>query len=83
MSAIRLARGFTGRSKILKFEGCYHGHLDALLVKAGSGLVTFGNTSSAGIPAAFVNETIVVPLNNIDAVKRRFLNFTMRLPVLS
>ena len=62
MSAIRLARGVTGRDKILKFEGCYHGHLDALLVKAGSGLVTFGNTSSAGIPAAFVNETIVVPL---------------------
>lgn len=75
MSAIRLARGFTGRSKILKFEGCYHGHLDALLVKAGSGLVTFGNTSSAGIPAAFVNETIVVPLNNIDAVKKAFSQF--------
>ena len=75
MSAIRLARGFTGRSKILKFEGCYHGHLDALLVKAGSGLVTFGNTSSAGIPAAFVNETIVVPLNNIDSVKKAFSQF--------
>ena len=53
MSAIRLARGFTGRNKILKFEGCYHGHSDSLLVKAGSGLVTFGNTSSAGVPESF------------------------------
>jgi glutamate-1-semialdehyde 2,1-aminomutase len=50
MSALRLARGYTGRSKILKFEGCYHGHVDALLVKAGSGLITFGNSSSAGVP---------------------------------
>ena len=75
MSAIRLARGFTGRSKILKFEGCYHGHSDSLLVKAGSGLVTFGNTSSAGVPEPFVNETIVCPLNNIDAVKQAFEKF--------
>ena len=57
MSAIRLARGFTGRSKILKFEGCYHGHLDSLLVKAGSGLVTFGESTSAGIPPSFAAET--------------------------
>ena len=64
MSAIRLARGYTKRDKILKFEGCYHGHVDSLLVKAGSGLVTFGNSSSAGVPNSFVNETIVVPLNN-------------------
>lgn len=75
MSAIRLARGYTGRTKILKFEGCYHGHSDSLLVKAGSGLVTFGNTSSAGVPEAFVNETIVVPLNNTDAVREAFAQF--------
>jgi glutamate-1-semialdehyde 2,1-aminomutase len=75
MSAIRLARGVTGRSKILKFEGCYHGHVDSLLVKAGSGLVTFGNTSSAGVPEAFVNETIVVSLNNKAAVEDAFRQF--------
>ncbi len=75
MSAIRLARGFTGRTKILKFEGCYHGHNDSLLVKAGSGLVTFGNTSSAGVPESFVNETIVVSLNNQKAVEEAFTRF--------
>lgn len=75
MSAIRLARAFTARNKILKFEGCYHGHSDSLLVKAGSGLVTFGNTSSAGVPEAFVNETIVVDLNNKEAVKEAFDTF--------
>lgn len=75
MSAIRLARGFTKRNKILKFEGCYHGHSDSLLVKAGSGLVTFGNTSSAGVPESFVKETIVVPLNNIDAIRKAFEEF--------
>ncbi|MEK6614671.1 MAG: glutamate-1-semialdehyde 2,1-aminomutase [Bacteroidota bacterium] len=75
MSAIRLARGFTKRNKILKFEGCYHGHSDSLLVKAGSGLVTFGNTSSAGVPEAFVNETIVCPLNNKEAVIEAFSKF--------
>lgn len=75
MSAIRLARGYTGRNKILKFEGCYHGHSDSLLVKAGSGLVTFGNTSSAGVPESFVKETIVVPLNNKEAVEQAFTQF--------
>ncbi len=75
MSAIRLARGYTKRNKILKFEGCYHGHSDSLLVKAGSGLVTFGNTSSAGVPESFVNETIVVSLNNEQAVKQAFIDF--------
>lgn len=70
MSAIRMARGFTGKNKILKFEGCYHGHTDALLVNAGSGLVTFGTSSSAGVPEAFVNETLVAPLNNRDAVEQ-------------
>jgi glutamate-1-semialdehyde 2,1-aminomutase len=75
MSAIRLARGFTGRNKILKFEGCYHGHVDSMLVKAGSGLVTFGTSSSAGVPESFVNDTIVVPLNNIEALKKAFEEF--------
>ncbi len=75
MSAIRLARGFTNRNKILKFEGCYHGHVDSLLVKAGSGLVTFGNSSSAGVPESFVNETITVPLNNKAAVEEAFSKY--------
>jgi glutamate-1-semialdehyde 2,1-aminomutase len=75
MSAVRLARGYTGRDKILKFEGCYHGHVDSLLVKAGSGLVTFGNSSSAGVPKGLVNDTIVVPLNRIDLVEEAFKQF--------
>ena len=75
MSAIRLSRGYTGRNKILKFEGCYHGHSDSLLVKAGSGLVTFGETSSAGVPESFVKETIVVPLNNKAAIEQAFAQF--------
>ncbi|MDX2174489.1 MAG: glutamate-1-semialdehyde 2,1-aminomutase [Bacteroidota bacterium] len=75
MSAIRLARGYTKRTKILKFEGCYHGHVDSLLVKAGSGLITFGNSSSAGVPDSFVNETITVPLNNKEAVTEAFKTF--------
>ena len=69
MSAIRLARGYTGRNKIIKFEGCYHGHVDALLVKAGSGLATLGTSSSAGIPEAYASETIVLPLNDKEAVE--------------
>ena len=72
MSAIRLARGFTGREKIIKFDGCYHGHADSLLVKAGSGALTFGNPDSAGVPAAFTAHTIVVPYNDADAVKAAF-----------
>jgi glutamate-1-semialdehyde 2,1-aminomutase len=75
MSAIRLARGYTKRDKILKFEGCYHGHVDALLVKAGSGLVTFGETSSAGVPKAFADETIVVALNDKEALAKAFEEF--------
>lgn len=75
MSAIRLARGYTKRDKIIKFEGCYHGHSDSLLVKAGSGLVTFGETSSAGVPKAFADETIVLPLNSAEAVKEAFSQF--------
>jgi glutamate-1-semialdehyde 2,1-aminomutase len=72
MSAIRLARGYTNKTKIVKFDGCYHGHVDALLVKAGSGLVTFGTSSSAGVPEAFANETIVLPLNDLNALKTCF-----------
>lgn len=69
MSAIRLARGVTGRSKVIKFDGCYHGHVDSLLVKAGSGLVTFGISTSAGIPESFAKETIVVPLADEAALE--------------
>ena len=72
MSAIRLARGATGRSKILKFEGCYHGHADALLVKAGSGLATFGNPTSAGVPAEVVQHTLVLEYNNIQQLEEAF-----------
>lgn len=75
MSAIRLARGYTKRDKIVKFEGCYHGHSDALLVKAGSGLVTFGETSSAGVPQAFADETIVIALNDRKALEQVFIEF--------
>lgn len=75
MSAIRLARGYTKRDKYIKFEGCYHGHADHLLVKAGSGLVTFGETSSAGVPQSFVNETIVLPLFNWEALESAFEQF--------
>lgn len=70
MSALRLARGVTGRNKLLKFEGCYHGHVDALLVKAGSGLVTFGESTSAGIPQAVASDTLVLPLGDIEALDR-------------
>jgi glutamate-1-semialdehyde 2,1-aminomutase len=72
MSAIRLARGATGRSKILKFEGCYHGHADALLVKAGSGLATFGNPTSAGVPVEVVQHTLVLEYNNIEQLEEAF-----------
>jgi glutamate-1-semialdehyde 2,1-aminomutase len=70
MSAIRLARGYTKKDKILKFEGCYHGHVDSLLVKAGSGLATFGVSTSAGIPKSFAEETLVVPLNDLANVEK-------------
>jgi len=72
MSAIRLARGFTGRNKIIKFEGCYHGHADALLVKAGSGLATFGHPTSAGVPAEVVQHTLVLEYNNIAQIEEAF-----------
>lgn len=72
MSALRLARGYTGRDYILKFEGCYHGHADSLLVKAGSGATTFGNPSSPGVPEDFVKKTLLANYNDIDSVKKRF-----------
>jgi len=72
MSAIRLARGATGRSKLVKFEGCYHGHADALLVKAGSGLATFGNPTSAGVPADVVQHTLVLEYNNLQELEEAF-----------
>ncbi len=73
MSAIRLARGATGRSKLIKFEGCYHGHADALLVKAGSGLATFGHPTSAGVPAEVVQHTLVLEYNNIATLEQAFV----------
>jgi glutamate-1-semialdehyde 2,1-aminomutase len=72
MSAIRLARGYTGRNKIVKFEGCYHGHVDSLLVKAGSGLATFGTSTSAGVPDSFIRETLVLPLDDDSALESCF-----------
>jgi len=83
MSAIRLARGYTGRDKIIKFEGCYHGHVDSLLVKAGSGLATLGTSSSAGVPQAYANETIVVPLNDIDALERAVAQYKNEIAVIA
>src|SRR5690606_36395096 len=75
MSAIRLARCYIKRDKIVNFDGCYHGHSDPLLVKAESGLVTFGETSSAGVPHAFAQETIVIALNDLPALERVFTDF--------
>jgi glutamate-1-semialdehyde 2,1-aminomutase len=72
MTAIRLARGFTGRARILKFAGCYHGHVDALLVRAGSGAATFGVPDSAGIPEATISQTLVLPHNDLDRVRELF-----------
>lgn len=72
MSAIRVARGFTDRPKIIKFDGCYHGHVDSLLVKAGSGALTCGNPDSGGVPAEFTAHTIVLPFNDRDAVEQAF-----------
>ncbi len=72
MSAIRLARGYTKRSKIIKFEGCYHGHVDSLLVKAGSGALTLGQPDSAGVPPEFTSQTVVLPFNDAVAVRAAF-----------
>jgi glutamate-1-semialdehyde 2,1-aminomutase len=83
MSAIRLARGYTGRDKIIKFEGCYHGHVDSLLVKAGSGLATLGTSSSAGIPEAYAKETIVLPLNDKNAVDKAVNEYRGQIAVVA
>ncbi len=72
MSAIRVARGFTGRDMVIKFEGCYHGHADALLVKAGSGIATLGLPSSAGVPHGAIAQTLAIPFNNLEAVEEAF-----------
>ena len=72
MSAIRVARGFTGRDKIVKFEGCYHGHADALLVKAGSGALTFGQPSSAGVPVDVAKDTLTLSYNNVEELQQLF-----------
>ena len=72
MSAIRLARGYTGRDLLIKFEGCYHGHSDSLLVKAGSGLLTFGNPSSGGVPADLAQHTLVLDYNDAEQVEQAF-----------
>lgn len=79
MTAIRLARGFTGRDLVVKFEGCYHGHEDALLVAAGSGLATFGMTASAGVPKGTVADTVVLPYNNREAVSALFAEYGDRI----
>jgi len=75
MSAIRLARGFTGRDLIIKFDGCYHGHSDSLLVKAGSGILTLGIPNSAGVPAGIAQLTLTLPFNHVDAVATAFANY--------
>jgi glutamate-1-semialdehyde 2,1-aminomutase len=75
MSALRLARGYTGKTKILKFEGCYHGHVDSMLVKAGSGLITLGTSSSAGVTETTANETLVLPLNDEVLLNQTFEQF--------
>src|SRR6202035_2590974 len=75
MSAIRLARAYTKRKYIVKFEGCYHGHADALLVKAGSGVATLGIPGSAGIPDEFIQFTLALPFNNVDALEHAFKKF--------
>jgi glutamate-1-semialdehyde 2,1-aminomutase len=82
MSAIRLARAFTGRSKVVKFAGCYHGHSDGLLAKAGSGLATLGIPSSPGVPAAVTADTLVAPYNNVEAVEKLFKDFASDIAVV-
>ncbi|OHX50572.1 glutamate-1-semialdehyde-2,1-aminomutase [Planococcus salinarum] len=75
MSALRVARGFTGRNKILKFEGCYHGHGDSLLIKAGSGVATLGLPDSPGVPASVAQNTITVPFNDLESIRQAFMEF--------
>lgn len=75
MSALRVARGFTGRDKIIKFEGCYHGHCDAMLVKAGSGVMTAGVPDSAGVPEGCAKDTLTARYNDLESVKKLFAEF--------
>ena len=75
LAALRLARGYTGRNKIVKFEGCYHGHSDSLLIKAGSGVATLGLPDSPGVPEGTAKNTITVPYNDLDAIKVAFENY--------
>jgi len=82
MSAIRLARGFTGRNKIIKFDGCYHGHGDSLLVEAGSGVATFGIPGSPGVPEDLARQTISLPFNNLRAVEQAFEQFSKDIAAL-
>lgn len=82
MSCIRLARGATGRDRIIKFEGCYHGHVDSLLVKAGSGALTFGYPDSAGVPAALAALTITLPFNNLGAVEQAFKKYASEIAAI-
>ena len=82
MSAIRLARGFTGRSRIVKFEGCYHGHGDAFLVKAGSGALTFGTPTSPGVPKALADLTLTIPYNDVSAAEQAFTEFGSEIAAL-
>ena len=79
MSALRLARGVTGRDMVIKFEGCYHGHADSMLVKAGSGLLTFGNPTSAGVPADFAKHTMVLDYNDCAQLEETFSNMGDRI----
>jgi glutamate-1-semialdehyde 2,1-aminomutase len=83
MSAIRLARGFTGRDKIIKFEGCYHGHADCLLVKAGSGALTLGQPNSPGVPADFAKHTLTCTYNDLPPFARRSSSIRRRSPASS
>lgn len=82
MSAVRLARGYTKRDKIIKFEGCYHGHSDSLLVKAGSGLAAFGSPTSLGVPKSVANDTIVLPFNNLTAVEKTLKKHSRKIAAL-
>src|SRR5436305_5180923 len=83
MSAIRVARGFTGRDLIVKFEGCYHGHVDSLLVKAGSGMATLGIADTQGVPKAFCDTTIALPYNSPEAVDEAFKEYGDRIAAVS
>jgi len=83
MSALRVARGFTGRDLTIKFEGCYHGHVDSLLVKAGSGMATLGIADTAGVPEAFAATTLALPYNSVEALEEAFRNYGDKLAAVA